>query len=86
MNADITRRGPLLLVDIEHGTVLDAPPTATVTRQWAESHPFVEIVDGTTLLVGPDAAQAAGGAGGKDLVEYEVTHDSAGSLDLVRVA
>lgn len=86
MNADITRRGPRLLVDIEHGTVLDAPPTDTVTRRWAESHPFIEIVDGGTLLAGPDAARAAGGAGGRDLVEYEITHEAAGSLDLTRVA
>lgn len=72
-----------LLVDIEVGTVLEAPPSPVVSRRWAESHPFVEL-QGEYLIAGPDAARVAGGSGGTDYNLYRIASDVAGVLRLER--
>ena len=73
----------VLLIDIEHGTILNAPPEATVSHRYIDSHPFA-AVEGNRVIVGPDAVQVAGGAGGRDYMIYEIASSGVGQYHLVR--
>lgn len=78
-----------LLVDIETGTVLNAPPETTVSERWVDTHPFIERdMTGRTgddfVIAGPDAKLVAGGCGGVDYVLYHVVRSQIGTLYLVR--
>lgn len=85
MNVD-TRTDPTVLVDIENGTVLDAPPTAVVSRRWADSHDFVDT-SRTHLFAGPDAEDALAGISNRgDYVDYVIEREIAGFLHLRRIA
>jgi hypothetical protein len=74
-----------LLIDLETGVVLQSPPNPTVSRRYIESHPFAEIIPGF-VLVGPDAAKVASGAGGQEYLVYRIADEVAGSFRLVREA
>ena len=76
-----------LIVDIEHGTVLNAPSEATVTERYIDSHPFVHR-SATHVYVGPESEQAAQslGASGADSVLYEIVGREIGNVYLKRAA
>jgi hypothetical protein len=82
-------RPPALLVDIESGDVLDAPQEATVSRNWIESHPFVQQGSGKEfifLFAGRDAERRATHRAAEDFVQYAIRGDVAGFVRLERVA
>lgn len=87
MNTSVhVRQKDALLVDTGAGVVLQAPPTAVVSRAYAEAHKFVCIdLTGSYVLAGPDADSACRlGAGGKDVVIYHVDREVTGFLHLTR--
>jgi len=76
-----------LLVDIEEGTVLEAPADPEVSKRWVDTHPFIEHVPSATLgrsepggfiIAGPDAKAVATGSGGLDYVLYQIVGQSSG--------
>ncbi len=79
-----------LLVDHDDGQVLQCPPTGVVSRRYIDTHPFAELFVGGTetfVVIGPDAVQVAGGAGGSDYVLYKVTDEQpVGFLRVTREA
>lgn len=74
-----------LLIDIESGTVLNAPPEVTVSQRYVDSHPFA-FDTGTHVVVGPDSEQVSHGAGGQDYLLYEVLKREIGNVYLKRDA
>lgn len=98
MQHSITHPRVGLVVDIDKGYVLDAPPETTASVRWAESHPFVEYHPGfDTLAAGPHASHVPPvreeGARAlqratcpPDAVFYDAIRDDAGNLRLTRIA
>lgn len=72
-----------LLIDLEVGTILQAPTDPLVSRRYIESHPFAEI-SGKFVIVGPDAAKVAGGSGGTSYALYEIEDEVGGVFRLRR--
>lgn len=94
MNTSLTNNEPKLLVDLETGRVLRGDEAPVVSRRYVDSHPFIELVEGSradTLFVGPDARrrklarQRGEGEATLDAWEYEIQAEVAGSLRLQRV-
>lgn len=84
-------RDPILLVDLETGDILEAPATATVSRKYVESHPFMRLwqkFGGTSqpkfVVAGPHADRVANGHGGTDFILYAVERELAGFLVIRR--
>lgn len=88
MNAHLYARSQLL-VDIETGRVLRGDDHPSISRRYADSHPFIEEENGT-LFAGPHARRAAlcrrRGETIKhlDVYEYEIQDEVVGILRLNR--
>lgn len=81
------QRTPTLLIDIERGEILEAPPEAVVSWRYCDSHPFIETFRAGGewfVLAGPDAAAVATGAGGRWYTQYRVDSEVDGFLHLTR--
>lgn len=77
------QRTPTLLIDIEKGEILEAPPEVVVSERYCESHPFIEmtrLAGETFIIAGPDANQVAHGAGGRWYTQYRVDREVDGFL------
>lgn len=85
MYQSTARSREALLVDIEEGVVLQAPPEASCSTRYVDSHPFIER-SATHVYAGPDAARAARSLSleGADYVLYEIVGNEAGGLYLKR--
>lgn len=77
-------RDPILLVDLETGDILEAPATATVSRKYVESHPFMRLWQKKFVVAGPHADRVANGHGGTDYILYTVERELAGFLVIRR--
>lgn len=74
-----------LLIDLESGTVLNAPPEVTVSTRYIDSHPFAHATS-THVVVGPDSEKVSQGAGGEDYILYEILRTEIGNYYLKRDA